>query len=69
MRKSGDWAKRNEIEPFDYFNKMLDKIPDAQELEDFERLLPLKNLENMKFFRYQGVDKLSLTQKANIAAR
>ena len=36
-------AKRNEIEPFDYFNKMLDKIPDAQELEDFERLLPLKN--------------------------
>ncbi len=36
-------AKRNNLEPFDYFSKMLDKLPYAQTIEDYERLLPLKN--------------------------
>jgi len=35
-------AKANALEPFDYFNKMLEKLPSAESLEDFEELLPLK---------------------------
>lgn len=35
-------AKANGLEPFDYLSKMLDKLPHAQTLEDFEQLLPLK---------------------------
>lgn len=35
-------AKLNGIEPFDYLNKMLDMLPQAETIEDFERLLPLK---------------------------
>ena len=35
-------AKANDLEPFDYFNKMLEKLPHAKSLEDYERLLPLK---------------------------
>ncbi len=36
-------AKANGIEPFDYFNKMLDKLPAAQTVEDYECLLPFKD--------------------------
>lgn len=36
-------AKANQLEPFDYFNRMLDKLPQAESIEDFERLLPFKN--------------------------
>jgi transposase len=35
-------AKLNLLDPFDYLNKMLDKLPHAETLEDFEKLLPLK---------------------------
>lgn len=35
-------AKLNGLDPFDYLSKMLDKLPQAQTLEDFENLLPLK---------------------------
>ena len=35
-------AKKNGIEPFDYLNRMLDKLPLAKNVEDYERLLPLK---------------------------
>lgn len=35
-------AKQNGLEPFEYLSKMLDKLPHAQTVEDFERLLPLK---------------------------
>jgi transposase len=35
-------AKMNGLDPFDYLNKMLDKLPHAQTVDDFERLLPLK---------------------------
>lgn len=35
-------SKRNEIEPFDYLTKMLDKLPLAKTIEDYENLLPLK---------------------------
>lgn len=37
-------AKANDLEPFDYLSKMLDKLPHAQTVEDYERLLPLKGL-------------------------
>ena len=36
-------AKENNMEPFDYFNRMLAKLPYAQSLEDYERLLPFKD--------------------------
>lgn len=35
-------AKKNNIDPFDYLTRMLDKLPLAETAEDFERLLPLK---------------------------
>ena len=35
-------AKANEIGPFDYFNKILDKLPFAKTADDYEQLLPLK---------------------------
>ena len=34
-------AKANKLEPFEYFNKMLKKLPYAQTIEDYERLLPI----------------------------
>jgi hypothetical protein len=37
-------AKKNGLEPFDYLNKMLDKLPHAETVDDFEKLLPLKDL-------------------------
>ena len=36
-------AKNNGLEPFDYLNKMLYKLPLAKAVEDFEKLLPLKD--------------------------
>jgi transposase len=47
---SGMWysliqtAKANGLEPFDYLRKMLDKLPHAEKIEDYEKILPLKNL-------------------------
>lgn len=35
-------AKANGLEPFDYLSKMLDKLPQAKTVEDYQRLLPLK---------------------------
>ena len=35
-------AKKNDLEPFDYLNRMLDKLPHAKNLDDYEKLLPLK---------------------------
>ncbi len=35
-------AKANGLEPFDYLSKMLDKLPQAETLEDYQRLLPIK---------------------------
>ena len=35
-------AKKNDFEPFDYLNKMLEKLPTAKTVDDFEKLLPLK---------------------------
>ena len=35
-------AKRNDLEPFDYLSKMLEKLPHAETADDYERLLPLK---------------------------
>ncbi|MCB9061418.1 MAG: transposase domain-containing protein [Halobacteriovoraceae bacterium] len=35
-------AKMNGLDPFDYLNRMLDKLPHAKTVDDFERLLPLK---------------------------
>jgi len=37
-------AKANGLEPFDYLNRMLEKLPAAKTVEDFEKLLPLKDL-------------------------
>jgi len=36
-------AKKNGFEPFDYLNKMLEKLPMAETVDDFENLLPLKD--------------------------
>ena len=36
-------AKKNDLEPFDYLSKMLEKLPLAETVDDFERLLPLKD--------------------------
>jgi transposase len=36
-------AKANGFEPFDYLSKMLDKLPQAETLEDYQRLLPFKD--------------------------
>ena len=36
-------AKKNGFEPFDYLSKMLDKLPHAETVDDFEKLLPLKD--------------------------
>jgi transposase len=36
-------AKRNDIEPFYYLTNMLEKLPQAKTVDDFEKLLPLKN--------------------------
>ncbi len=35
-------AKANDLEPLAYFNNLLEKIPTAETLEDYEALLPLK---------------------------
>jgi len=35
-------AKANGLEPFDYLSKVLENLPHAKTLEDFERLLPFK---------------------------
>lgn len=35
-------AKSNDMDAFDYLKRMLDKLPSAQRVEDFEALLPLK---------------------------
>ena len=46
---SGMWysliqtAKSNDLEPLDYFRKMLDKLPHAERIEDYEKILPLKS--------------------------
>ena len=37
-------AKANGMEPFDYLNRMLEKLPLAKTVDDFEKLLPLKGL-------------------------
>lgn len=36
-------AKANDIEPFDYLLKVLEKLPTANLIDDFEALLPLKS--------------------------
>ncbi len=36
-------AKKNGLEPFDYFSKMLEKLPMAKTVDDFEKLLPLRD--------------------------
>jgi transposase len=36
-------AKKNDIEPFYYLTTMLEKLPQAKTVDDFEKLLPLKN--------------------------
>ncbi len=36
-------AKKNGLEPFDYLSKMLEKLPMAETVDDFEKLLPLKD--------------------------
>ena len=35
-------AKKNGLEPFDYLSKMLEKLPMAKTVDDFEKLLPLR---------------------------
>ena len=35
-------AKKNGLEPFDYLNRMLEKLPLAETVDDFEKLLPLR---------------------------
>ena len=35
-------AKANGLEPFDYLSRMLDKLPQAETVEDYQRLLPFK---------------------------
>jgi transposase len=37
-------AKANDIPPFDYLLKVLEKIPYAESVDQFEALLPLKSL-------------------------
>jgi len=40
-------AKLNQVEPFAYLHKVLEKLPLAETLEDFMELLPFKlNLKN-----------------------
>jgi transposase len=36
-------AKANDLEPFDWLTKVLEKLPHANTLEDYEALLPFKN--------------------------
>ena len=36
-------AKANGFEPFDYLSKMLDKLPQAETVQDYQRLLPFKD--------------------------
>jgi transposase len=36
-------AKKNGFEPFDYLSKMLEKLPAAKTVDDFEKLLPLRD--------------------------
>lgn len=36
-------AKKNGIEPFDYLSRMLEKLPAAETVDDFEKLLPLRD--------------------------
>ena len=36
-------SRANGLEPFDYFNKMLENLPYAQTVEDYEQLLPLQD--------------------------
>lgn len=36
-------AKANGFEPFDYLTKMLDKLPQANTIEDYQKLLPFKS--------------------------
>jgi len=35
-------AKANGMEPFDYLSRMLNKLPQAETIEDYQRLLPFK---------------------------
>jgi len=35
-------AKMNLLDPFDYLNKILVNLPQAESIDDYERLLPLK---------------------------
>jgi transposase len=35
-------AKANDLEPFDYINRMLDKLATAKTVEDYQNLLPLR---------------------------
>jgi hypothetical protein len=37
-------AKANGLDPFDYLNNLLEKIPSAKTVEDYEKLLPLKEI-------------------------
>ena len=37
-------SRANGLEPFDYFNKMLENLPYAQTVEDYEQLLPLQGV-------------------------
>lgn len=37
-------AKKNGLEPFDYLSKMLEKLPMAKTVDDFEKLLPLRGI-------------------------
>jgi transposase len=37
-------AKKNDIEPFYYLSNMLERLPQAKTVDDFDKLLPLKNL-------------------------
>ena len=36
-------AKKNSFEPFDYLNKMLEQLPMAETVDDYEKILPLKD--------------------------
>jgi len=41
-------AKANGLNVFEYFNTMLDQLPNAKTLEDYEKLLPLKSFFKIK---------------------
>lgn len=44
-------AKKNGLEPFDYLSKRLETLAKAESVEDYEKLLPLK--DSFKIYHYR----------------